>query len=244
MNNPRTTEILARWEKLKVKRSSYESHFEDLRQLVRTNTSSFNGQDTPGDRRTEMIYDSTAPWALEQLAASLSSSLTSPVDRWNNIGIQGIDDGRSGLDDDALLWLEQVGDLIYQEYANPEVNLYPNLHEAYMDCGGLGTTVVYQEYNWQDRHVYFRTFPLADCFIDESARGRVDVLFRKTIMSGRKIKQEFSKSGDLIPQKIMDAKDDAVRSADNGAAAVARQRVAVVLKTSVVSGDLARHASC
>lgn len=207
-DNPKTKEILQRYNKLKANRANWESHWEDLRRLVRVNTNTFSGTDTPGDRRTEDIFDGTAPWALEQLAAGLNSFLTSPTERWMNIGIYGIEDGRAGLHDEELAWLETVGDIIFQEYANPEVNLNPNLNECYLDLGGLGTTVLYQDYNWRDGHIFFKSFPLADCYVEENARGRVDTLYRKCVMTVRQIKQEFQKSGDIIPAKIMAEVDD------------------------------------
>lgn len=183
-------------------RGTWENHWEDLRRLVRVNTNSMYGNDTPGDRRTEDIFDGTAPWALEQLAAGLNSFLTSPTDRWLSLGVWGIDDGRMGLDDESLLWLEQVSDVIFQEYANPMVNLNPSLNENYMDLGGLGTTVLYQDYSWDDGCVFFKPFPLADCYIKENARGRVDTLYRKCVMTVRQIMQEFTKPTDAIPAKV------------------------------------------
>jgi hypothetical protein len=202
MQNPKSAAILSRYNKLKSSRYNWDSHWQELRELVRVNANSFGASDTNGDRRTEKIFDGTAPWALEQLAAALSSSLTSPTDRWINIGLFGIDDGRSGLDDEQLAWLELVTDLLYHEYSNPDVNLYPNLNENYLDLGGLGTTVLYQDYNWEEKHVFFKSFPLADCYIAENARGRIDTLYRNTRMTVRQIKQDFIKRDDRIPAKI------------------------------------------
>lgn len=167
---------------------------------MRPTTSDFNRTTVPGDRRTEQIFDGTAPWALEQLAASLDSNLTGPTDRWFNIGIE---DENDDMSDSELLWCETVSDLIFKEYARPEVNLNPMLHEVYQDIGAFGTAVLYQDWDFSERHVFFRSFPLADCYILEGAKGRIDALWRKTKMTIRQIKQEFSKPTDNLPPKLL-----------------------------------------
>jgi hypothetical protein len=202
MQNERSGEIKRNYEDLKSERYAWDSHWQDVRDLVRISTTSFTYKDNSGERRTENIFDGTAPWALEQLAAGLNSNLTSPTDRWYNIGFHS----NQPLTDEELLWCEQVADLIYSEYADPEVNLNPMLHECYMDLGGFGTTVLYQDYNWKKRHVYFKSFPLANCYVKENAAGRIDTLYRSVEMTKRQILQEFADNKDHIPVKIQDGK--------------------------------------
>lgn len=201
--HPKYAEIMSKYEKMQNARSNFEARWRDCVALVRTGTLDPQGGNTPGEEKTLNIYDGTAPWALEQLAAGLSSYLTSPTDRW--LAIYTFDE--MDQTDEILAWLEHVTDTIYREYSDPQVNLYPMLNECYMDLGGLGTTVLYQDYNWDMGHTYFKSFPLADCYIAENAMGRVDTNFRKCTMSVRQIKQEFTRSGDQIPAKIESADD-------------------------------------
>ena len=99
--------LIDRFSRMKTHRSSWESHWQEIRHLVRTNTSDFNFNANRGARRTENIYDGTAPWALEQFAAGLHGHLTSPTSRWFNIDIKGAE----STDDHMVLeWLEAVSD--------------------------------------------------------------------------------------------------------------------------------------
>lgn len=199
-------QCLGRYDKVKSLRFNWESHWQDIRQLVRTTTSDFNRQGTQGDRRTEDIFDATAPWALEQLAAHLNASLTSDTERWFNIGLDDV--GLQDLNAEQLQWCEHVADAIFKEYSKPDVNLAAAKAEVYLDVGGFGTGVLYQDWDWEGGHIKFKAFPLADCYALEGANGKIDTLFRKTLMTKRQILQEFSRADDNIPQKLREVKDD------------------------------------
>ncbi len=197
--------LIARYGRLQSTRYNYESQWQEVRDLVRTTTSDFNRSTTKGDRRSEHIYDGTAPWALEQLAAGLNSSLSSPTDRYFNIGLETQE---TGLTDEQLAWCEDTADAIYKEYGKSEVNLNPSIHECYLDVGGFGTAVLYQEWDWDAGNASFKSFPLADCYIAENAKGVIDTMFRKSMMTRRQLEQEFSKEDDSLPSEIKDEKNE------------------------------------
>jgi len=187
--------LVDRFSKMKTHRSSWEHHWQEIRHLVRTNTSDFNANSTRGDRRTENIYDGTAPWALEQFSSGLHGHLTSPTERWFNIDVKGFD---ATDDAEVLTWLESVSDSIYFEYGKAESNINPAMHEAYLDLGAFGTCILFQDYDQLGQHLVFRSFPLSDCFIQENANGVIDTVFRRSTMTFRQLAQKF----DSIPEKI------------------------------------------
>lgn len=187
-------------------RYNWNSHWQDIRELVRTTTSDFNRQGTQGDRRTENIFDATAPWALEQLAAHLNASMTSDTDRWMNIGLDDI--GLNDLNEEQLRWCEHVADEMFKEFAKPDVNLAAAKSEMYLDVGGFGTGVIFEDWNWDKQCINFRAFPLADCFVLEGADGKINTMHRESRMSKRQVLEEFSRPDDTIPQKLNEAKDD------------------------------------
>ncbi len=195
-----------RFDRLKSLRYNWEGHWQEIREMVRTTTTDFNRNVVQGERRTESIFDSTPGWALEQLAAHLNASLTSDTDRWFHIGLDDV--GVNDLNDEQLLWCEQIADSIFKEYNLPDVNLASVKNEAYLDVAGFGTAVVYQDWDWDGQHVHFKAFPLADCYVLEGAKGKVDTLFRKVMMTKRQILQEFSRPDDTIPPKLKEQKDD------------------------------------
>jgi hypothetical protein len=163
----------------------------------------------PGYRRYDLVYDGTAINANEELASGLHSYLTSPIERWFELGVEGDTvDTKSGRfaqrgsyadDPDALEWLEVVSDLMYCSYAYPPCNVNPTLHEAYLDLGAFGSCIICQEWTYDDGgHLVFKSFPLADCYYLENADGVVDSMFRYYLMTGRQICDEFKMSVDML----------------------------------------------
>lgn len=195
-------DALRRYEGMQSDRSVWESHWQDLRDLVRPQASDFNRKTTAGEERTTRIFDGTASRALQELAAGLHSYMTSPASRWFMVTV---DNEYLLEDDDSLLWLENVSDLIYFHFGLSEVGFNPAVHESYMDDGAFGTSVLYQDLDEITRRPIVRAFPLADCFIAENASGMVDTVFRRTEYTSRQAKQAF---GDRCPQKIKDEKDE------------------------------------
>lgn len=188
MQDTDVKDILKRHSGLKTDRGPWENHWQELKELVRPNTSNFTGASSQGDHRTLRIYDGTALWALEQFAAGLNSFLTNPSSRWFNLSVM---DEELVRIPEVLYWLEIVSDVIFRTYSSPTSSFNPAIHECYLDIGAFGTTVLYQDYDRQTGDIYFKTFPLADCVIAENHQGIVDTLFRSVTMTERQVIQEF-----------------------------------------------------
>lgn len=195
--------LLDRFSDLKQRRTTWEPHWQEIRHLVRVNTSDFSFQTTRGQNRHENIYDGTAPWSLEQFAAGLHSHLTNPSIRWFNLEVEGFEATSSP---DILAWTEEVSDIIYGAFADPESTFNPALHEAYMDLGAFGTAVLFQDWSMDKGKLSFRSFPLADCYIQENHDGLVDTIFRRTLMSARQIAQKFGQNE--LPEQMKKEQPD------------------------------------
>lgn len=191
-------QILARHEQLRSERCPYESNWQDIVELVRPGTSDFHKGFSPSQTRTEKIYDGTAPQALGELASGLHSHLTSAAERWFACEVEEMNELEN--EPEALMWLDDVADIIYEHYSNPITNLNSALNECYMDIGAFGMCVLNQEWSSNTGHLNFRAFPLADCWIDENADGKVDTLHRETEMTKRQMIQMFGEEN--LPQKI------------------------------------------
>lgn len=190
--DPVFTQMNDRFDSLKRHRSQYEASWSAIRRLVRPNVPDFfSGK---SDRNTRSIYDGTAPWALEQLASGLHSFNVSSSELWFSLSYSGPEEES----DELLYWLSEAENLLYREYMRPESGFDSSLHEQFLELAGFGTSALYQGYSRKVNCLYFRAYPLADCWIDENSEGRVDVLFRRSLMTYRQIAQEFGEDADLV----------------------------------------------
>ena len=195
-------DCLRKFDTQKSVRSPYERVWQDIRELVRPGSSDFFGSQTsPGQVRSEHIYDGTAMDALEELASGLHSYLTNPAERWFTLSVGPNPDD---YDENILAWLEYVSDYIYGCFSRSEAGFTTAMHESYLDVGAFGTGTVYQEWSSRRGMVVYRTFPLADVFIDEDGEGVIDTVSRTVQMTNRQCVHLF----DRCPPKMAEARED------------------------------------
>ena len=113
-----------RYKTLQTQRSNWEQHWQQLADYMLPRKADIVKKRTPGDKRTELIFDGTAIHAVELLASSLHGMLTSPSTPWfsmryRNPGLQ--------RDDAANEWLEVCTDQMYQHFNRS--NFQQEIHE-------------------------------------------------------------------------------------------------------------------
>lgn len=132
----------------------------------------FTVQRFQGQRRDYNIYDTTALWAGDQLAAGLHQLLTSQALPWFYLAMQ---DPQYARMPDVQAWLDDCEQRMYAVFNDPETRFQAHLHEIYLDLGHFGTGVMYSEF---DKHIRFSTRFLAECFIKQNRWGIVDSCYR------------------------------------------------------------------
>ena len=125
--------VLKRFEALETKRCEWEGVWQQcadyvLPRLGRTN------------RTNQLIFDSTAPLALERFAAALESVLAPRTMKWHSLST-----GFPDLDQDPEIarWLEIVRDILFEHRYAPEANFANQFVEGLFSLGCPGTAVIY-----------------------------------------------------------------------------------------------------
>ena len=191
--------IVRRFEQLKRRRSSWETHWQDIADHVLPQRDFLN--DAPhaerGEKRTRRLFDSTAPLANDLLASALAGMLTNPALSWFTLRPQDL-----SLEEKPKIrqWLDLVRNRMMAIFADPDANFYPQIHEVYKDLIGFGTAVFYV--GDEAGAIRFQARTLAEVYIAEDARGRIDTVFRHYWMSARQAEQRW---GDQISATIQAA---------------------------------------
>lgn len=193
--------IKKRCSKMESQRQTWEHHWQEILDYVMPRKAEVSFTRSKGEKRTELLFDSTAITATNLLAASLQGTLTSPSLPWFNIKLRNEE---LNMDDDVQLWLEDTAKRMYDVFN--ESNFNTEVHEMYLDLVSIGTGALFLE---EDKRgfdvggVHFNALHIKEYFIAENINGRVDTLYRKYKLSARQAIQEFGE--DNVGKKILEA---------------------------------------
>ncbi len=194
-NNPLGPKIVQSFGQARSLRAQWDSNYQDLKELVRCDTGDFNRKTAGGDRKYDAIYDGTAINACEEFASGIHAYLSSPTERWFELGIASIKKEELSQDEEANRWLETVAEIIYDVFSDVRTNFNTSIHEAYLDLGAFGTGVVGVEWNDEGQHIVFGNDPLAEFFFVEDAKGKITSLWQYFELTGAQILEEYDKDG-------------------------------------------------
>ena len=65
------TLLCSRYARLKEQKNNWQNVWQECADYVHPNRGDFTTRRWQGDKRTQLIFDATAPWALGQFAAGL-----------------------------------------------------------------------------------------------------------------------------------------------------------------------------
>ncbi|XXJ18039.1 portal protein [Desulfovibrio caledoniensis] len=183
--------LLTRFSGLEEARRPWVGSWQELTEYMLPRKNSFTGlggssigRGRAGDER---IFDSTPLHALELLASSLGGLLTNPSLPWFDISVK---DRAVGDGDEVRAFLQEARERMVAVFNSEDTGFQAHVHELYLDAALLGTAVMYVEAD-PTTVVRFSSRPLGEVFVAESARGRVDTVYRKYEVTARQAIQEW-----------------------------------------------------
>ena len=180
-----TKTIMARFDRLKTGRQNWETHWQEVADYMQPRKADVTKTRSRGDKRTELIFDSSPIQAVELLAASLHGMLTNPSTPWFSLRYkdQGLD-----ADDEAKLWLEGVTETMYTAFNRS--NFQQEIFELYHDLITFGTAAMFIEEDQSDL-LKFSTRHINEIYVTENDKGRIDTVYRKFKITLRAAAQQF-----------------------------------------------------
>ena len=185
-------------------RGTWEDHWQEILDYVMPRKADIVTKRTRGEKRAEVLFDSTAITASNLLAASLQGTLTSPSLQWFHINIRN---KQFNENREVQLWLEDSANKMYDVFNQSNFNT--EVHELYLDLVTIGTGALFVEEDkkgFLEGGIHFSTLHIAEFYIQENTKGYVDTLYRKYKLTARQAVQEFGI--DNVGQKITEAVKD------------------------------------
>ena len=193
--------IKKRCSALESDRQTWEDHWQDILDYVMPRKADVTFVRSKGEKRTEILFDSTAITANNLLAASLQGTLTSPSLPWFHLKLR---DEEANQNHDVQLWLEDSARRMYDMFN--ESNFNTEVHELYLDLTSIGTGAIFVEEGnngFEKDGIHFNCLHIAEYFIQENVNGKVDTLYRKYKLTARQAIEEFGE--DNVGEKIIEA---------------------------------------
>ena len=193
MKTDLTKTLLKRFDRLSAQRQNWETHWQEVADYMMPRKADVTKLRSKGDKRTELIFDSSPLQAVELLAASLHGMLTNPSTTWFSLKFK---EDEMDNEDQAKEGLESATETMYAAFNKS--NFQQEIFELYHDLITFGTAAMYIEED-EDDILKFSTRHINEIYIAENDKGRIDTVYRKFRLSVRAAVQQF---GQGLSQKI------------------------------------------
>ena len=164
--------VIERYRRAKEKRAQWDSHWEECYAYALPQRDGIIRQAQPGEKKTDKLFDGTAPDAVDQLAASLLAQLTPPWARWFGLapGPDATDIERDAMAAD----LERAAATAQSHFDRS--NFAVEMHQCYLDLVTAGTaSLLFEESPPGESSAFrFTAVPLGQVAFEENAFGRLD----------------------------------------------------------------------
>ena len=154
-------------------RSVWEAHWKEVAQVVLPRSDWFQGgARTPGEKRTQSLFDSTATLALDRFAAAMESMLVPRTQVWHGLRARAQEIAE---DQSVKQWLEEVVEILFRERYAPTANFASQANDVFMSLGAFGTGAMFvdeaRQRNGTRRGVRYRSVHLSELCISENHQG-------------------------------------------------------------------------
>lgn len=184
----RVERLVERYRRARDRRAAWDAHWRDCYDFALPQREVLFGAE-PGGKRTDRLFDGTAPDAVDHLAASLLAELTPPWARWFGF------EGGPGLDEEERAaiapLLEEAADAVRVHFDRS--TLAVELHQCFLDLVTVGTAALLFEEAPPGRPSAFRfqAVPLPELVVEEGSGGRLDVTFRRSALTLAGLRERF-----------------------------------------------------
>ena len=195
--------LKTRYEELKGKRGTWETHWQQIADLMHPFDDNFISRETPGAEKMTYIFDSTPIHANQLLASGLFSMLTSPAQKWFFLTTM---DTALLAKREVKMWLDMVARVMYHEINKPVAQFNTSMHELYMEYGAFGNGILFVDETLDRRNLYFQSLPLSETYLTAGHDGSMDAMFRRYPRTVRQLNQKFGAKN--LPEGIQKKTED------------------------------------
>lgn len=183
-------------------RSIFDSHWREIAERILPRQNDFQGASSiQGEKRTEKIFDSTGPLALDRAASAIDSLITPSTSQYHGLAP---DDDSLAENHEVKAYLEEVTKILFRTRYRPFANFASQAHECYISLMAFGTLGLFID-DVIGLGIRYKSIPLSGLYFMEDHSGIVDYVHHKFEFTARQAVQKFGL--DNLPEKIKVAYD-------------------------------------
>ncbi|MCE2510387.1 MAG: head-tail connector protein [Alphaproteobacteria bacterium] len=192
MPSPSAETIYTRYRQACARRSLWESHWQEAYDYALPQRDAFTRAPRPGEKKTDKLFDGTAPDAVDQLAASLLAQLTPPWARWF-----GLTAGTDIFEEEEAAiagLLDQTAETLQSHLDRS--NFAVEMHQGFLDLvtGGTACLLFEEAAPGAPSAFRFTAVPLSQAVLDEGPTGELDTTYRRSTLDADAIRVRFPKA--------------------------------------------------
>ena len=168
----KVSEILKKYKEAQSIKDHWKDRFEEAYEYCLPNRESFYDE-SPGQRRTDKIFDETAVVGVQEFASRLQAGIVPTFARWADF--QAGSEIPPEQKPEINLELDKITDYVFQILQTSNFN--QEIHEAFMDLA-IGTGVMLVEEGDAINPIKFSSIPLTRVCLNNGPDGAIDTVYR------------------------------------------------------------------
>ncbi len=197
-NNEKGVRAVKLHEQLKNDRTTWDGHWDEVAKYVIPRKDDVYGQAVNGEKKTNVLFDTKAIKANDDLSSALHGMLTNPSIIWF-----GLSTGDEELDNDEEVKKWLFDSTIKTISTMNQSNFQTEIHEVYQDLGSIGTASMRIEED-EDDIVRYYSEPIYEVVLRPNNKGRIDFVSREFEFDGRQVMMEYEDTMDDEAQKFIE----------------------------------------
>ena len=193
-SSDKASELLKKYKEAKGIKDYWKDRFEEAYEYCLPNRESFYDE-SPGQRRTDKIFDETAVVGVQEFASRLQAGITPTFARWADFqaGSEIPKEQKQQINLDLDKITEYVFELLQTSNFNQEI------HEAFMDLA-IGTGVLLVEEGDAINPIKFTSIPLTKVCLMNGPDGKIDTVYRTRVCKPDEINILYPKA--ILPENF------------------------------------------
>lgn len=196
--------IIRRAEDARNARANWDTMFQEIAERVLPQMAEFNTRRSPGEPRTEKMFDATAALAARKAVASIASFTWPSNQRYQRLTT---DQPSLNKAHRVKVYFDSLTEELFRQRYHPRAAFEANMAEAAWQYVVFGTGLTFTDE--ADGRLRYKSLPLSRTYLLEGYAGQIDTVFRCFTWTLRQIEQRFpGKLPDKYQQKLTLRPDD------------------------------------